>query len=191
MILPQDYFRNSDVLFLSRDLIGKFLMTTIDGNLTGGMIIETEAYRGPEDRASHAYGGRRTRRNEVMYHPGGLCYVFRCYGIYNLLNIVTNESEIPHAILIRAIKPSDGLETMLTRRGKIKNERTLASGPGTLTIALGIKLEHNGCPLDGSEIWIEDRKAAISSENIIAGPRVGIDYAGEDASLPWRFRLRK
>lgn len=187
MILPAEYYLNEDVLVLSRDLLGKYLFTKIDGIITGGMIIETEAYRGPEDRASHAYGGRRTARNEVMYSSGGVSYVYLCYGIHYLFNIVTNRVDTPHAILVRAIQPEVGIEMMLIRRKKQKIDSTLTSGPGSLTQALGIKIIHNGLPLAGPAIWIEDRK--IKPAHIIASPRVGIDYAGPDAALPWRFRI--
>lgn len=190
-VLPLDYYRQHDVLFLSRDLLGKYLMTKIDGVETGGMIIETEAYRGPEDRASHAYGNRRTKRNEVMYQEGGISYVYQCYGIHFLFNVVTNQKGIPHAILIRGIKPEIGIETMLKRRGKQKLDSFLAGGPATLTQALGIDKKHNGLSLAGDIVWIEDRGVAISKEQIVAGPRVGIDYAGEDMHLPWRFLVKK
>lgn len=189
-ILPVEYYRHQDVLFLSRDLLGKFLLTKIDSVVTGGMIIETEAYRGSEDRASHAHGNRRTKRTEIMYAEGGICYVYQCYGIHALFNIITNDAEIPHAILIRAIQPLIGVEEMLKRRNKQKIDKTLAGGPGTLTQALGIAVDHNGLPLTGPPIWIEDRNIVVRPGDIIAGPRVGIDYAGEDASLPWRFQLK-
>jgi len=184
------YYRHHDVVSLSQDLLGKFLMTHIGGKVTGGMIVETEAYQGPEDRASHAFGGRRTRRNEVMYGQGGICYVYRCYGIHNLFNIVTHSTNIPHAILIRAIAPVDGIEVMLKRRGKEKVDKTLCGGPGTVSQALGIELKHSGLPVTGPEIWVEDRGIKIAKKDIIAGPRVGVDYAGEHASLPWRFRVK-
>lgn len=188
-VLPPQYYQQEDVVFLSRDLIGKFLLTKIENIVTGGMIIETEAYRAPEDRASHAFGNKRTKRNAVMYHAGGVCYVYQCYGIHALFNIVTNGADTPHAILIRAIAPSIGVEEMLRRRNQTHVTKTLAGGPGTLTQALGITLKHNGLPLSGPPIWIEDHGVKIAPDSIIAGPRVGIDYAGEDALLPWRFRV--
>lgn len=188
-LLPQEYYQNEDVVFLSKDLLGKYLFTCIDGEITGGMIIETEAYCGPEDRASHAHRGRRTNRNEVMYWEGGISYVYQCYGIHSLLNVVTNSKEIPHAILIRAIKPIWGIEVMLKRRHKHKLDKTVAGGPGTLTQALGITRAYNGLPLTGPQIWIEDG-LVIPENEIISGPRVGIDYAGEDAHKPWRFRIK-
>lgn len=188
-ILPLDYYKSHDVVFLSRDLLGKFLFTQIDSIITGGMIIETEAYRAPEDRASHAYGNRRTKRNEIMYSEGGVSYVYQCYGIHALFNIVTNDIGIPHAILIRAIEPTVGIDEMLRRRKKDKIDRTLSGGPGTLTQALGITCKDNGLSLAGPRIWIENRGVYVPPESIISSPRVGVDYAGEDALLPWRFRL--
>ena len=154
------------------------------------MIVETEAYRGPEDRASHAYGHRRTKRNEVMYLDGGISYAYQCYGIHALFNIVTHKADSPHAVLVRAIEPIYGIDIMLRRRSKEVLDRTVAGGPGALTEALGINLSHNGLPLISSSIWIEDRGIEILPENIVASPRVGVDYAGEDAKLPWRFRIR-
>lgn len=185
--LPLSFYQRDDVVALSQELLGHYLFTEIDGVRTGGIITETEAYRGPEDRASHAYGMRRTKRNEMMYHDGGYSYVYLCYGIHALFNVVTNKSGVPHAILIRAIEPTVGIDTMLSRRKKLKQDRTLTTGPGALSQALGITTHHNGLKLTGTPIWIEKGQQASPSQ-IIAGPRVGIDYAGEDAKLPWRFR---
>lgn len=187
MKLPIEYYKQSDVLFLGKDLLGKLLMTNIDGALTGGVITETESYLGFEDRASHAYGGRRTKRNEVMYAEGGVAYVFRCYGVHALFNVVTNQKEIPHAILIRSLKPLIGIDEMLLRRNKKKLDKTLTSGPGNLTRALGIDTLHNGISLDSDLIWIEKQDLTVLNKNIKFTPRIGIDYAGEDAFKPWRF----
>jgi DNA-3-methyladenine glycosylase len=189
--LPLSFYRQGDVLEISRKLLGKYLLTRFDSALTGGMILETEAYRAPEDRASHAYGMRRTKRNAVIYEAGGVCYVYLCYGLYYLLNIVTNQKGIPHAILIRAIEPTIGIEVMLKRRHKSKVDKTLTGGPGSLTQALGIQQIHNGLSLIGPQIWIEDRGIQVREQDIESSPRVGVDYAKEDAMLPWRFRLIK
>ncbi len=189
-ILPPHYYHHEDVLHVSRDLLGKYLLTQLDGNVTGGMIIETEAYRGPEDKASHAYNNRRTPRNEVMYAEGGIAYVYFCYGLHNMFNIVTNKADIPHAVLIRAILPEIGIETMLERRQKQKLDKTLTSGPGATAQALGITRALNGSSLTGPQIWLEDRNIIIPEEAIIASERVGIDYAGEHAKLLWRFRIK-
>lgn len=186
-VLPLSFYRQEDVLEVSRQLLGKYLCTKMDGQLTGGMIIETEAYRGPEDRASHAFGMRRTKRNEMMYAKGGVCYIYLCYGLHSLFNIVTNQDEIPHAVLIRAIQPEIGIETMMKRRKKSKIDKTLTNGPGSLSQALGLSLNHNGISLKGPQIWVEDR--GVKPSQIITSPRIGIDYAGEDAFLPWRFTL--
>lgn len=186
--LPLEFYIRDDALTISADLLGKVLMTYIDGVYTGGIITETEAYIGPEDRASHAYAGRRTKRNEVMYQQGGIAYVYRIYGIHAMFNIVTNREEIPHAILIRAIQPIIGIETILKRRGRAEISSTLAGGPGTLAQALSIDTIHNGLSLLGPNIWLEDHNIKIDEELIVKGPRVGIDYAGEHALLPWRFR---
>jgi DNA-3-methyladenine glycosylase len=188
-MLPLSYYQQNDVLAISQQLLGKFLFTDLGGTVTGGMIVETEAYRGPEDKASHAFGLRRTNRNSAMYNTGGCVYVYICYGLYPLLNVVTNQAEIPHAILIRALEPTEGIETMLQRRNKTKVDYTLTAGPGALAIALGITKNLNGLLLTGPEIWIENRDRIIAPEQILASPRVGIDYAGEDAKLPWRFRI--
>ena len=184
--LPLDFYLRDDVVTIAKELLGKYLFTQIDDDpVTGGMIIETEAYRGPEDRASHAYGNRRTKRTEVMFHDGGTAYVYLCYGIHHLLNVVTHTANHPHAVLIRAIQPLEGIETMLRRRHKKQLDKTLTSGPGSLCQALGITLKHNGLPFDRPPLWIEDRN--ISIETFHSGPRIGVDYAGEDALLPWRF----
>jgi len=176
-------------LALSRALLGKTLYSCIDGRLTGGTIVETEAYQGAEDKACHAYNMRRTPRTEIMYSNGGVSYVYLCYGIHYLLNIVTHCEGNPHAILIRAIEPKVGIDVMLERRKKEKVERSLTAGPGALTQAMGITLKHNGLSLNSSTLWIEENSISISEKDILASPRVGVSYAEEHALLPWRFRL--
>lgn len=188
-VLPEDYFINNDVLFLSQNLLGKRLMTAFDGVVTGGIIIETEAYRAPEDKASHAFNNRRTKRNEAMFLQGGRTYVYLCYGIHTLFNIVTAKENVPHAILIRALMPDIGIEAMLKRRFLIEGAKNIASGPGLVTQALGIKMTHNNIPLQENFIWVEDLGNTYQDEEIIKGPRVGIDYAGSFALMPWRFRI--
>lgn len=186
--LPIAFYLDPDVVGIAQRLLGKLLMTKIGGRVTGGVIVETEAYRAPEDRASHAYNMRRTPRNEAMFRRGGIAYVYRCYGMHNLFNVVTNSAEVPHGVLVRAIRPLKGLKTMLERRGKTSCDRTLTSGPGSVTRALGIDVVHNMTPLNSSIIWIADDGLVVSSKEVVVGPRVGIDYAGADALLPWRFR---
>jgi DNA-3-methyladenine glycosylase len=188
--LKLPFFLQDDVIAVSRRLLGKKLFTRIGNDpLTGGIIVETEAYAGPHDKASHAHGNRRTRRNEIMYARGGVAYVYLCYGIHSLFNVITNEAEIPHAILVRAIEPTHGVETMLRRRGKKAADRSLTAGPGALTEALGIRCAHNGLSLLGGEIWLEEG-IRIPGSKILASPRVGIAYAGGHARRPWRFRVR-
>ncbi len=155
------------------------------------MIVETEAYRGVTDRASHAFNNRRTPRTEVMFAEGGLSYVYLCYGIHHLFNVITNRNEIPHAVLIRAIEPFDGIDIMLSRTKKKIARRDLTAGPGALTKALGISLLHNKIDItNNKKIWIEDRGINISNQKILSSPRVGVESAGADAALPYRFRIK-
>jgi len=189
--LKEGFYQRADVVQISKELLGKYLMTHVNGQTTGGIITETEAYAGIRDQASHAYGDRRTSRTEIMYNKGGVAYVYLCYGIHHLFNVVTNKEGTPHAVLIRAIKPMDGMEIILKRIGVDgKSKTAVANGPGTVSKALGIHTRDSGIVLSGDRIWIEDRGVVVESSNIIAGPRIGVDYAGEDAKLPYRFRIR-
>ncbi len=190
MKLPASYYHNPDVVALSRDFIGKYLFTCIDSVITGGYIVETEAYNGVIDRASHAYGNRLTPRTKTMYQAGGVAYVYLCYGIHEMFNIVTNVEGNPNAILIRAIQPTEGLEAMQVRRNMPVIKPTITVGPGSVAKALGISRAINAYSLQGDTIWIEDRGLAFPDESIAAVPRVGVDYAGEDALLPYRFYVK-
>lgn len=190
MKLPLSYYSNQDVLFLARNLLGKVLFTEINGDITGGIIVETEAYSGVRDKASHAYGGRRTDRTEPLYSHGGVSYVYLCYGIHHLFNIVTSVQDEPHAVLIRAIEPFIGKDIMEHRRNMPSSKAAISSGPGSLAKALGIDKSFNKKNLTGEEIWIEDHGISYSPEEIEAGPRVGVSYAQEDAFLPWRFWVK-
>ena len=185
--LPLSYYQQEDVVFLARDLIGKKLCTCINGDFTAGIITETEAYRGWGDRACHAHSGRRTPRTEIMYQNGGVAYMYLCYGIHHLFNIITNKDESADAVLVRAIEPPDGIDTMLRRRNMDEIKPRLSSGPGSMSKSLGLELIHYGEPLDGEMIWVEKVSEKLHSDKIIATTRIGIDYAGEDALLPWRF----
>lgn len=184
--LPESYYLQTDVVFLARDLIGKRLCTHIEGVYCSGLISETEAYAGIEDKASHAYGGRFTDRTKTMYAAGGTSYVYLCYGVHQLFNVVTNVEGIPHAILIRGIKPEQGVEHMLKRRNRSK-KNGLSDGPGKLSKALGIGKAHNAISLLDDCIWIEDVSKAVPDEAVNVGPRIGIDYAEEHKDLPYRF----
>jgi len=190
MILPQSFYTRKNVVQIAKQLLGKVLVTEFGGIKTSGIIVETEAYEGASDKASHAFGNRRTNRTETMYNKGGVAYVYLCYGIHHLFNVVTNIKDIPHAVLIRAIEPMEGIETMLQRRKKEKLDRTLTSGPGALSQALGIHTRHTGYSLSGPEVYIEDRGIKLPSKDIIATTRVGVAYAAEDAYLPYRFSIK-
>lgn len=189
MQLPPEFFRRNDVLTVSRDLLGKVLVARVGGLSASVVITETEAYAGIHDRASHAYGGRRTRRTEPMYCAGGTAYVFLCYGIHHLFNVVVGDTGNPLAILVRAGMVHGGTTTILQRRGKKRLEPGLLVGPGKLAQGLGITTELTGTSLLEGPIRVEDQGIAVPETHIISSPRVGIDYAGEDAALPYRFRV--
>lgn len=188
MKLPQSFYRREDVTDVARDLVGKIIYTRFNGLITGGRIVEAEAYCGAVDRASHAYPNKMTNRTSVMFKPGGLSYVYLCYGIHHLFNIVTNIEGKPDAVLIRAIEPLIGIDKMIERRN-IRKMDQLTSGPGKLTKALGITTEHYGISLIGSKIWLEEEDNTPVSK-ILSTTRIGVDYAREDARLPWRFYLK-
>ena len=188
MKLTDSFYRRTSVVKIARELLGKVLFTNVNGIITAGMIVETEAYSWKE-RGCHAYGAKKTNRNAVMFEGGGHTYVYLCYGMHHLFNIVTNEKNIPEAVLIRAVQPVQGIDEMMIRRGNLKNEFHLTSGPGKLTKALGIDRKLNGKFLMGNDVWVEDAGNRVSSRDIVKSPRIGIDYAGEDARLPWRFTL--
>lgn len=190
MKLPLSYYANQDVLFLAQDLLGKILFTEINGKKTAGIIVETEAYSGVYDKASHAYGGRRTNRTETLYDHGGIAYVYLCYGIHHLFNIVSSVKDEPHAVLIRAVEPLIGKEIMEDRRKMQVSKAAISSGPGSLAKALGIDKSFNKKDLTGNEIWIEDQGIIYNPDEVIASPRIGVAYAQEDALLPWRFFVK-
>ncbi|HEY2582700.1 MAG TPA: DNA-3-methyladenine glycosylase [Mucilaginibacter sp.] len=190
MKLPQSYYLNDKVVEISRDLLGKYLFTSIEGLVTGGYIVETEAYNGVIDRASHAFGNRLTPRTKTMYMPGGIAYVYLCYGIHEMFNIVVSVEGNPLAILIRAIQPMDGLDIMLQRRHMTSVKPNLTSGPGSVAKALGISRNINALSLQSDTIWIEDRGLTFPDERIASVPRIGVSYAAEDALLPYRFYVK-
>jgi DNA-3-methyladenine glycosylase len=188
--LPALFYRQKNVCTVAKALIGKVLVSSFNNLLTAGRIVETEAYNGVTDRASHAWGGRRTQRTEIMYANGGVAYVYLCYGIHHLFNVITNAENIPQAVLIRAIDPLAGIDHMLQRTGKQKLDNTLTRGPGNVSKAMGIYTQHTGLTLQGKELFIEDDGFKVKPSQIIATPRIGVDYAGEDALLPYRFLLK-
>lgn len=184
--LPRSFYARANTVAIARDLLGKVLSTRINGMPTSAIITETEAYLGAVDRASHAYGGKVTPRNKVMYGEPGHAYVYLCYGIHHLFNVVTNVPGVAHAVLVRAVIPQEGVKEMRRRRN-VKHFTT--GGPGTLTQALGITTAHTGTDLLGELITIEDRAISVPRGSIITGPRIGVDYAGADARLPYRFHV--
>ena len=187
--LPREFYTRPNVLEVARDLLGKKLVVPgRNGQRVSGIIVETEAYRGPEDRASHAWNGRRTQRTETMYGAGGTAYVYFVYGMYNQFNVVTNAEDIPHAVLVRALEPSEGLAIMRRRR-RGRSEYELTSGPGRLCLAMGIDRKLDKADLLGDRVWLEDGMA-ISPGQIARGPRIGIDYAEKWIDKPWRFWVK-
>ncbi|MGI4729960.1 MAG: DNA-3-methyladenine glycosylase [Janthinobacterium lividum] len=190
MKLPINFYKSKEVVAIARNLLGKYLFTNINGEISGGFITETEAYNGIIDKASHAYGNRLTNRTKTMYAAGGVAYVYLCYGIHEMLNVVTSEEGEPHAVLIRAINPTEGLDLMLERRNMISLKNNLTAGPGSVAKALGVNRTMNGLSFLGDEIWIEDCGLSFSEAEIAAVPRVGVAYAKEDALLPYRFYVK-
>jgi len=193
--LSASFYQRDNVLQIAKDLLGKILVTKWNGVVTSGRIVESEAYNGVVDRASHAYGGRRTNRNDIMYAKGGVAYVYLCYGIHHLFNVVTNAGGIPHAILIRALEPLQGIDLMLKRTGKkhsdsYREDYTLTKGPANLSKALGIFTKHNGISLRDKNLFIADDDFVLGKREIIASPRIGVDYAGSHAKLPYRFYIK-
>ena len=187
--LPREFYTRPNVVTVARDLLGKLLVVPAqNGRRVSGKIVEVEAYRGPQDRAAHSYGGRRTKRTETMYSIGGTAYVFFVYGMYNQFNVVTNDSNFPHAVLVRAVEPVEGIELMRKRR-QGKSDRNLTNGPGKLCIALGIDRKLDAADLLGDRVWLEDAEQ-IPRSRILSGPRIGIDYAEEWIEKPWRFWIR-
>ena len=187
-LVTKDFYQRDDVVQIAKDLLGKELVTYIDGELTSGIIIETEAYAGPLDKASHAAGGRYTPRTKTMFEAGGIAYIYLIYGIHHLFNFVTNRKGIPHAVLLRGIIPVQGLEIMQRRR-KTKKSKGFTSGPGTAAQALGLSTALNACSLTGPEIWVEHTGIGVKAGDIIARPRIGVDYAGEHALWEWNFSI--
>ena len=189
--LKIEFYQRPNVVQIAKELLGKILVTKWNNIETSGRIVEVEAYNGAIDKASHASGGRRTNRNEIMYGDGGFAYVYLCYGIHHLFNVVTNKKETPHAILVRALDPLKGIDVMLERTGKEKLDNTLTKGPGNVSKALGISFkQHNGHSLLSKDLFIVEDDFVLNKKELAASPRIGVDYAGEDARLPYRFYIK-
>jgi DNA-3-methyladenine glycosylase len=187
--LPLSFYRRNDVVAIARELVGKILVTNWNGEKTSGRIVETEAYAGERDKASHAFRGR-TPRTRVMFEKGGKAYVYLCYGIHQMFNIVTNQEHIPHAILIRAVEPMEGIDIMLERTGKKSVDNTLTRGPGNVGKAFGFHTSQCGIDLNSNELFIMDDGFVVEEPELGISPRIGVDYAGVDAQLPYRFFIR-
>ncbi|HYO20973.1 MAG TPA: DNA-3-methyladenine glycosylase [Flavisolibacter sp.] len=187
--LPLQFYLREDVLAIAKELLGKVLVTNWNGEYTSGRIVETEAYAGELDKASHASKGR-TERTEVMFGSGGKAYVYLCYGVHQMFNIVTSKEGEPHAVLIRAIEPIEGKELMLQRAGKKKWDETITSGPGRVGKTLGFHTSQCGLSLVGNELYIADDGFEVKEEDIVSSPRIGVDYAGEHAEWHYRFYIR-
>jgi DNA-3-methyladenine glycosylase len=188
--LDLSFYNRKNVVLIARELLGMVLVTRIDGIRTTGRIVETEAYNGVGDRASHAFGGRRTARSEHLYGSPGTVYVYICYGMHHLFNVITNEKDVPHGVLIRALEPLEGIEQMLLRTGKDKVDYTLTRGPGNLSRAMGISKIQTGTNLFSKEIFIEDDGLRYKKEDIVVTKRISVESAREDAELPYRFIVK-
>lgn len=188
--LPLHFYKRKDVVAIAKELLGKIVITKLEGQITSGRIVETEAYVAHVDKASHAFGGRRTSRNEHMYSHAGTAYVYICYGMHQMFNIVTNEKDIPDAVLVRAIEPLEGIDIMLQRTGKAKLDFTLTKGPGNVGKALGIFKKHSGLHLLDDEIYLADDGFKVKQNEIGISKRIGVESAFPDSELLYRFYVR-
>lgn len=189
--LPVQFYKRADVVLIARELIGKIIVTNFNGLITSGRIVETEAYVAITDKASHAYNGKRTARNEQMYAAAGTAYVYICYGMHHLFNVVTNVKNIPDAVLIRAVEPITGIDIMLARTGRIKLDNSLTKGPGNAAKALGITKKNSGINLLDDEIYLADDEFVMDDKLIGVSKRIGIDGSGDAAMLPYRFYIKE
>jgi len=190
--LSKSFYQQSDVVKTAQQLLGKLLVTNFNGERTSGRIVETEAYRAPDDKACHAYDNKKTKRTQVMFMEGGTAYITLCYGIHHLFNVVTGAEGMAQAVLIRGIEPVEGIDLMLHRRNMKKITPRMTAGPGTLSKALGITTDWHGSSLtiENNSIWLEKTNISYLEDEIIASPRVGINYAEEWKDIPWRFRVK-
>ncbi|MEM1215080.1 MAG: DNA-3-methyladenine glycosylase [Bacteroidota bacterium] len=190
--LTAEFYQREDTVEIAKALLGQLLVTEFDGQRTVGRIVETEAYKAPEDQACHAYLNRNTKRTKTMFLPGGVAYIYLCYGIHHLFNVVTGPAGCAHAVLVRAVEPVEGIKHMLARRGHAKVKRNLTAGPGILSQALGLRKQYDAISLiaPGSPIYLA-AAPSVDEAQIVACPRIGIDYAGESVDWPWRFYERE
>lgn len=188
--LSPAYYNEGNTVGIAKSLLGKVLIHETPEGLCAGVIVETEAYLGESDKAAHVYNGRRTKRTETMYGPAGHAYIYLCYGIHSMLNVVTHREGIPQAVLIRALHPWKGIELMRQRRNKKKLDASLTRGPGSLCQAMGIHYSQDNTPLWSTHLKIEDWGLHIAENNILSGTRIGVAYAQEDALRPYRFWIK-
>ncbi len=188
--LDRSFYSRKNVLEIARDLLGKILVTQLNGIYSSGRIVETEAYAGVNDRASHAFGGKRTARSEHLYGDPGTVYIYICYGMHHLFNVITNKKNIPHGVLIRALEPMEGIEHMLNRSGKLTADYSLTKGPGNLSRAMGMTKNYSGGNVFSDEIFIVDDGLRYKKDDIVTTKRIGVDGAGKDANLLYRFIVR-
>jgi DNA-3-methyladenine glycosylase len=190
--LPLEFYRRPNPVQIARELLGKHVYSCLNGQLTGGRIVETEAYSHEGDDSMQLHLKRRGTHGRALHEPGGRAYLYQVYNRHTLFNISTNLADKPDTVLIRAIEPLVGLEIMAARRGNLAPDSPkLTTGPGLLTQALGITPALSGTSLQGPVLWLEDAGEIIADADILASPRVGLAYAGETAAtLPWRFRLK-
>ena len=188
-------FYERDTLIVARELLGCILVHITPEGITRGKIVETEAYMGPEDKGAHSYKGRHTPRMDPLYKTGGFAYIYQLHGYNYCINVVTQKEDIPQAVLIRAVEPVEGLGLMAKRRkidisdakrSKLKN---LTNGPSKLCQAMNINTSQNGIDLCGDEVYITNQDGLMSNEEIVATPRIHIDYAEEYRDKLWRFLL--
>ena len=188
--LNLSFYDRKDVVQIARELLGKILVTQIDGLRCSGRIVETEAYAGIHDRACHAFGGKRTSRSEDLYGEPGTVYIYICYGMHHLFNVITNKKDVPHAVLIRAVEPLEGIDYMLARSGKEVVDFTLTKGPGNLARSMGMSKMFSGVNLFSDVIFIEDDGLRYKKDQIKITKRIGVESAREDAELPYRFIVK-
>lgn len=190
-VLTLDFYKREDTTQIAKDLLGMHLVTNFNGEKTIGRIVETEAYKAPEDKACHAYNNRRTKRTETMFLLGGSAYIYLCYGIHHLFNVVTGPENAAHAVLIRALEPVEGIDIMLRRRKMAILKPQLSAGPGVMSMAMGLNRSMDATSLLGDQfIWIEEVNNRLTEDEIVCSPRIGVDYAEECAAWPWRFHIK-
>jgi DNA-3-methyladenine glycosylase len=178
-------------LQIARELLGKHLYTNIDGVITAGRVVETEAYRHEGDNSLTMHLQRKRNQAQGLHVPGGQAYIYTVYNRYALFNIATHDADHPDAVLIRAVEPTIGIPEMLARRGLPAAKRALTAGPGVMSQALGITPALTGLAVTGEVLWFEDHGETVADADVVASARVGLEYAGlEAAGLPWRFRVR-